>query len=103
MPILPVVLVLLMIGGAADMASSAFRQSIMLAAANDEVRGRLQGVFLVVVAGGPRIADVAHGAAAASVGVAWATSMGGVGVVLATLVAAVLIPSFIRYRVGGRE
>ena len=28
--------------------------------------------------------------------------MGGVGVVLATLVAAVLIPSFIRYRVGGR-
>ena len=101
MPILPVVLVLLMIGGAADMASSAFRQSIMLAAANDEVRGRLQGVFLVVVAGGPRIADVAHGAAAASVGVAWATSMGGVGVVLATLVAAVLIPSFIRYRVGG--
>jgi MFS family permease len=103
LPILPVVLVLLMIGGAADMASSAFRQSIMLAAANDEVRGRLQGVFLVVVAGGPRIADVAHGAAAASVGVAWATSMGGVGVVLATLVAAVLIPSFIRYRVGGRE
>ena len=70
LPILPVVLVLLMIGGAADMASSAFRQSIMLAAANDEVRGRLQGVFLVVVAGGPRIADVAHGAAAASVGVA---------------------------------
>ncbi|GAB06447.1 MFS transporter [Gordonia amarae] len=102
LPILPVVLALLMIGGAADMASSAFRQSIMLAAATDEVRGRLQGVFIVVVAGGPRIADVAHGAAAASVGVAWATSMGGVGVILATLVAAALIPSFIRYRVGHR-
>ncbi|MBD0023646.1 MFS transporter [Gordonia pseudamarae] len=103
LPILPVVLVLLMVGGAADMASSAFRQSIMLAAATDEVRGRLQGVFIVVVAGGPRIADVAHGAAAASVGVAWATSMGGVGVILATLVAAALIPSFLRYRVGARE
>ena len=30
----------------------------LLAAADDNVRGRLQGVFIVVVAGGPRIADV---------------------------------------------
>ena len=33
----------------------------------------------------------------------YALNQSGVGVVLATLVAAVLIPSFIRYRVGGRE
>ena len=89
-----------MIGGAADMASAAFRQSILLAAANDEVRGRLQGVFIVVVAGGPRIADVAHGAAAASFGVAVTTTFGGIGVVVLTIVAALLIPAFVRYRVG---
>lgn len=100
LPILPIVLVLLMIGGAADMASSAFRQSILLAAANDDVRGRLQGVFTVVVAGGPRIADVAHGAAAATAGVALTTAFGGVGVVICTVVAALVIPAFVRYRVG---
>ncbi|WP_183094826.1 MFS transporter, partial [Nocardioides stalactiti] len=54
--------VLLIVGGAADMASAAFRQSILQTSATDAVRGRLQGIFIVVVAGGPRIADVAHGA-----------------------------------------
>ncbi|MGW0037716.1 MFS transporter [Gordonia sp. NPDC003376] len=100
MPMLPVVLVLLMIGGAADMASAAFRQAILLAAANDEVRGRLQGVFIVVVAGGPRIADVAHGAAAATAGVALTTALGGVGVIIGTIVAALAIPAFVAYRVN---
>ncbi|WP_168700003.1 MFS transporter [Gordonia paraffinivorans] len=102
MPMLVIAVVLLMIGGAADMASAAFRQTILLAAANDEVRGRLQGVFIVVVAGGPRIADVAHGTAAASIGVAAATAYGGVAVVIATVVAALLIPAFVRYRAGQR-
>lgn len=102
MPMLVVAVVLLMIGGAADMASAAFRQTILLAAANDEVRGRLQGVFIVVVAGGPRIGDVAHGTAAASIGVAAATAFGGVAVVIATIIAALLIPAFVQYRAGQR-
>jgi MFS family permease len=98
-PMLPIAVALLMIGGAADMASSAFRQSMLQAAANDDVRGRLQGVFTVVVAGGPRVADVAHGAAAASVGTAAATAGGGVLVVVFTVVAALAIPAFVRYRI----
>ena len=52
LPVLPVVVTALMIGGAADMASAAFRQTMLQAAATDDVRGRLQGVFIVVVAGG---------------------------------------------------
>lgn len=36
---------MLVIGGAADMISSAFRQSILLSATDDAVRGRMQGVF----------------------------------------------------------
>ncbi|WP_207842072.1 MFS transporter [Williamsia soli] len=99
LPMLPVAVTLLMIGGAADMASAAFRQSMLQAAASDEVRGRLQGVFIVVVAGGPRIADVAHGAAAASVGTAVATAGGGVLVVIGTVIAALAIPAFVRYRI----
>ncbi|MGC4962628.1 MFS transporter [Gordonia sp. DT218] len=100
LPMLPVALVFLMIGGAADMASAAFRQSILLAAATDDLRGRLQGVFTVVVAGGPRIADVVHGAAAASIGVAVTTTAGGLLVVVLTIVAALAIPAFVAYRVG---
>lgn len=90
---------MLVVGGAADMASAAFRQSILLSAANDAVRGRLQGVFIVVVAGGPRIADVAHGAAAATVGTAVAAGGGGVLVVVGTVLVALAVPSFVRYRV----
>ena len=49
-----IALVFLAVGGAADMVSSAFRNTILQQAASDDVRGRLQGVFTVVVAGGPR-------------------------------------------------
>ncbi|GAB3243830.1 MFS transporter [Nocardioides dilutus] len=93
-------LAMLMIGGAADMASAAFRQAMLQSAASDDVRGRLQGVFIVVVVGGPRIADTAHGAAAAAVGTAATAAGGGVLVVVGTVLAALVVPSFVRYRVG---
>jgi MFS family permease len=90
----------LVVGGAADMASSAFRNSMLMSAASDAVRGRLQGVFIVVVAGGPRIADVVHGAAAAAVGTALTAALGGVLVVLLLGVAVSLVPDFLHYRAG---
>ena len=89
---------LLVVGGAADMASAAFRTSMLQASASDQVRGRLQGIFIVVVAGGPRIADVAHGGAAALVGTAAAAAGGGVLVVVLTIAVAVAVPVFVRYR-----
>ncbi|MCW2783616.1 MAG: major facilitator superfamily 1 [Marmoricola sp.] len=91
---------MLVIAGAADMASAAFRMSMLQASASDEVRGRLQGVFIVVVAGGPRIADVAHGGAAAVVGSAAAASGGGVLVVVGVIIAALAVPGFIRYKLA---
>jgi len=94
--------VMLMVGGAADMASAAFRMSMLQSAADDALRGRLQGIFIVVVAGGPRIADVTHGAAAALTGTAVAAAGGGLLVVLGTVVAAVAVPTFVRYRVSSR-
>ncbi len=95
---LAVALVLLMAGGAADMVSAAFRQAMLQSAASDAVRGRLQGVFIVVVAGGPRIADVLHGGAAEAVGAPAAAAWGGVLVVVCVLVAAAVVPAFVRYR-----
>ena len=43
---LVVSVVLLMAGGLADMVSAAIRQTILLTASDDDVRGRLQGVFI---------------------------------------------------------
>lgn len=94
-----VALAMLTLGGAADMASAALRSTMLQEAAADEVRGRLQGVFTVVVAGGPRLGDLAHGTAAATVGTAAAAAGGGVLVIVGVLLAAAALPAFVRYRV----
>ena len=99
-PMLALAVAMLVLGGAADMASSAFRNSMLMTAATDSVRGRLQGVFIVVVAGGPRIADVVHGASAALVGTAVTAAGGGVLVVIGTVLAALAAPAFVRYRIS---
>jgi MFS family permease len=95
-----IALVFLAIGGAADMVSAAFRSTILQQAASDELRGRLQGVFTVVVAGGPRLADAVHGAAAAAVGTTVAAAGGGVLVVVGVVIAVFVVPAFVRYRVA---
>jgi hypothetical protein len=95
---LSLAVLMLVIGGAADMASAAFRMSMLQSSASDSVRGRLQGVFIVVVAGGPRIADVAHGGAAAVVGTAATAAGGGLLVVVLVIAAALAVPGFVRYR-----
>jgi len=64
------------------------------------VRGRLQGVFIVVVAGGPRIADVVHGAGAAAIGTALTSAIGGVLVIVLVLAATAAVPTFLHYRAG---
>ena len=93
-------LAMLVVGGAADMASAAFRQSMLLGATDDAVRGRLQGVFIVVVAGGPRIADIVHGGGAELVGPAAATAGGGALVLLGIALVAMLYPRFHRFRLA---
>jgi hypothetical protein len=93
-----VAILALVVGGAADMASAAFRNRMLMTVASDAVRGRLQGVFIVVVAGGPRVADVAHGAAAAAWGPALVATVGGLLVVVLLAVAVSLVPSFLEYR-----
>ena len=66
--------------GASDMVSSVFRTAILQAAAPDEMRGRLGGVFIVVVAGGPRLGDARAGGGAELVGLQGSTVAGGLAV-----------------------
>ncbi|MFC6147075.1 MFS transporter [Corynebacterium nasicanis] len=91
------VILMLVLGGAADMFSAALRTAILQQSAAEHVQGRIQGVYIVVVVGGPRLADVLHGWAAAPLGVGLATLLGGVLVVVGTLLCAVFVPSFTTY------
>lgn len=97
------VVLMLVVGGAADMFSASLRTAILQQSAAEHVQGRIQGVYIVVVVGGPRLADVLHGWAAGPFGVGMATLVGGVLVVVGTAVCAVVVPSFTRYTRPGPD
>lgn len=71
--------------GLSDMVSAVFRTAILQAAAPDEMRGRLGGVFIVVVAGGPRLGDARAGGSAEVLGLQGSSVAGGLTVVGVTL------------------
>lgn len=96
---LVVALSALAVGGGADIISSAFRSTMLQEAATDDMRGRMQGVFIVVVAGGPRVADLLHGSAAAVTNTTVASAGGGIAVIVLVLACAFIFPVFRRYRV----
>lgn len=90
-------LLLLAGAGAADMVSSVFRTAILQTAAPDEMRGRLGGVFIVVVAGGPRLGDARSGGMASWFGLQGSVVVGGLLVIVLTVLVAVLVPRFAAY------
>ncbi|MFE3447794.1 MFS transporter [Nonomuraea sp. NPDC059194] len=90
------------VGGMADVVSSVWRQSILQLHAPDEMRGRMQGVFMVVVAGGPRLGDLRAGATATAFGMTGAWVGGGLACALAVLAVGLAVPAFRNYRSGGR-
>ncbi|MFT9771899.1 MFS transporter [Brevibacterium casei] len=95
----------LALGGGADIISAAFRSTMLQEAASDDMRGRMQGVFIVVVAGGPRIADILHGYAAEATNTTIASAGGGIAVIVLVLICAAVFPAFRRYSVdrGGPD
>jgi MFS family permease len=92
--------VLFAVGGVADMLSSVWRQSILQLNAPDEMRGRMQGAFMVVVAGGPRLGDLRAGATAVLFGMTTAWVGGGLACAVAVLVVGLSVSSFRTYRSG---
>jgi MFS family permease len=87
----------LALAGAADAISGIFRTTILQAATPDVMRGRLQGVFIVVVAGGPRLGDLLVGTVADASRESVAAIAGGLACVAVVLVLAVVQPRFARY------
>lgn len=92
---------LLAVGGAADLVSAVYRQTILQTAAPDELRGRLQGVFTAVVAGGPSLGDLRAGAMGTAFGAGAAWVAGGVSAAVVAVVLGVLSPTLRRYRPRG--
>ncbi|WP_240051444.1 MFS transporter [Pseudonocardia sp. EV170527-09] len=88
----------LAVAGAGDLVSSVYRSSMLQTVATDEMRGRMQGVFIVVVAGGPRLADMWHGSAASLIGPGVTATLGGAAVIVGVLLCVWRFPEFLRYR-----
>jgi MFS family permease len=90
-------LLMLAAAGCSDMISAVFRNAILQTAAPDEMRGRLGGVFIVVVAGGPRLGDGRAGLSSELMGIEGAVVSGGIAVVVLTAVCAAAVPRFRAY------
>lgn len=95
--ILWLVVVMLALSGSADMVSAAYRSTMLQQAAPDALRGRLQGVFTVVVAGGPRLGEFVAGTVAELTSEAEAMLYGGVACMVATLLVVTWQRGFLRY------
>jgi MFS family permease len=94
---------LLAVGGAADLVSAVYRQTILQTYAPDQMRGRLQGVFTVVVAGGPRLGDLRAGFTAGGVGVTASWVGGGIACVVLVLALGAAVPALRHYRIPDRS
>jgi MFS family permease len=97
-PSLWLMVLLLAVGGAADLVSAVYRQSILQTYAPDRLRGRLQGVFTVVVAGGPRLGDLRAGATTEFTGATASWAGGGFLAAGLAVVLATVFPALLRYR-----
>ncbi|MBV7648221.1 MFS transporter [Streptomyces albidoflavus] len=90
-------LLFLALAGAADAISMVFRSTMLQAATPDAMRGRLQGVFIVVVAGGPRLGDFLAGSVGDLASPTVAVTGGGLLCVLAVTALGLRWRNFARY------
>jgi MFS family permease len=92
--LLPVALLLLAVAGWADVVSAVLRNTIIQFSGPDSLRGRLMGVQMAVVAGGPRLGDLEAGVVATAFGDTFAVVSGGVACIAGALAVARLLPAF---------
>ncbi len=88
----------LVLAGAADLVSVIFRRTIWATLISDEYRGRLGGIAWANVRTGPVLGDVEAGVMARLTSVRFSAASGGLACVAGAVIAAVLLPTFTRYR-----
>ena len=90
-------LLMLTIAGAGDMVSGIFRMTILQAAVDDSMRGRLDGIGMAVWATGPSMGDVESGVVASIWSVQVSVVSGGLLTIAGMGVLRLLVPAFARY------
>lgn len=95
---LTVAVIALAVAGGADVISAVFRATILQLSVPDSLRGRLSGVHIAVVSGGPRLGDLEAGAVAALTSVRFSVVSGGLACVLGALLIGRWMPELDRYR-----
>jgi predicted MFS family arabinose efflux permease len=90
--------VCLAVAGGADVVSAVFRSTILQDTVPDQLRGRLSGIHITVVAGGPRLGDVEAGLMAAAFSPTVSVVSGGLLCIAGVGLLAVFVPEFARYR-----
>jgi MFS family permease len=91
-------LVCLAIAGAADVISAIFRSTITQVTTPDRLRGRLSGIFILVVTGGPRLGDFEAGMVATLYSPTLSVVSGGLACILGAGLVALGYPQLRRYR-----
>jgi MFS family permease len=90
----------LAVAGAADVISAVFRNTILQLSIPERLRGRLFGIHILVVTGGPRLGDLEAGLVAAAFSPTVSVVSGGLLCIAGTALLALLVPEFRRYHAG---
>lgn len=83
---------MLALAGGADVISAIFRSTILQTSAPDHLLGRLSGIHILVVTGGPRLGDLEAGVVARLVTPSFSVISGGLACVVGTVLVAVAYP-----------
>lgn len=97
LPLLVAATLALAAGGAADNISAIYRSTMIQSAVPDTMRGRLQGIFTVVVAGGPRLGALYAGTLATLTTLWFPPLVGGLIIIALATTLVRLTPQFRRY------
>lgn len=89
--------------GWADVISAIFRSTILQLDVPDRLRGRLSGIHILVVTGGPRLGDMEAGVVARAVSPSFSVVSGGLACVAGAWLVALRYPVLRRYRADGRN
>ena len=90
----------LAVAGAADVISAVFRNTILQVTVPEHLRGRLFGIHILVVTGGPRLGDLEAGLVAAAFTPAISVVSGGLLCIAGAGLVAWRVPAFRRYHAG---
>ena len=83
--------------GVADTVSMVMRQTIRQLSTPDDLRGRMTSVNMIFYMGGPQLGELEAGLAATIFGLGTSIAIGGLGVIVATILVGLLMPSLRAY------